>query len=150
MATVLATTKMEEKMNKRYYAQILEEFKSYHPYLAENIRDWSPRGEHGIRVAMVDGTEYDFHVMSKTVRNVQDRPVHHDDQYDETEWREIFADRLAESMATKGMDQRSLAEYTGLSQGAISGYINKKSTPSGYALTMLARALDCTIMDLTI
>ena len=98
---------------------------------------------------MTDGTKYDYHAMSKTIRNVKERPMHHDNLYDEEEWREVFADRLSELICTKGLSQQSLAEYTGLSKGAINNYISKKSTPSGYALSKLARALDCTVMDLT-
>ena len=136
-------------MNSQYYTRILEEFKLYHPYLADGIRDWRPRGEMGIRVEMNDGRMYDFHTMSKSIRDVKERPLHHDDSYDEEGWREVFADRLAELIATKGLNQQALADYTGISKGAINNYINKKSTPSAYALSKLARALDCTIMDLT-
>lgn len=136
-------------MNAQHYKRIVEEFKEYHPYLANGIKDWSPRGEMGVRITMTDGTKYDFHAQSKTVRNVKERPVHHDNSYDEMEWREVFADRLSEYICTKGLTQQSLAEYTGLSKGTINKYISKSATPSGYALTKLARALDCTIMDLT-
>lgn len=135
-------------MNNQHYMRILEDFKIYHPYLADGIKDWSPRGEHGIRVTMKNGTKYDYHSMGKTIRDVKDRPMHYDDEYDETEWRLIFADRLVEKMYAKGITQQTLAEYTGLSKGAINNYVKKMSTPSGYALTKLARALDCTIMEL--
>lgn len=136
-------------MNITYYEGILEQFKAYHPYLADGIRDWSPKGEHGIRVYMTDDTVYDFHAMSKSIRNVKARPIHHDRSYDEEEWRKIFADRMAEYMCTKGITQDTLSAYTGLSKGAINNYVNGKSTPSGYVLSKLARAFDCTIMDLT-
>ena len=139
----------EEYMNNKHYMQILEEFKTYHPYLADGIKEWSPRGEMGIRVLMTDGRKYDFHAMSKSIRNVKERPMYHDNLYDENEWREVFADRLAEMICTKGLSQDAVAEYTGLSKGAINNYIKKKSTPSAFALSKLARALDCTIMDLT-
>lgn len=136
-------------MNNQHYMRILEEFKIHHPYLADGIEDWSPRGEMGIRVTMTDGTRYDFNNISKSIRNVEKRPMHHDNEYGEEEWRNVFADRLAELICTKRLSQQALAEYTGLSKGAINNYISKKSTPSAYALSKLARALDCTIMDLT-
>ena len=136
-------------MNKKHYEEIVEQFKMHHPYLADGVADWRPRGEMGIRVLMKDGSRYDFHAMSNTVRNVKDRPVHTDDLYDEDEWREIFSDRLAELMCAKRITQQALSEYTGLSKGVINKYVSGTSTPSGYALTKLARALDCTIMDLT-
>ena len=136
-------------MNIKHYENILEQFKAYHPYLADGIADWGPRGEMRIRVLMKDGTEYDFHAMSNSIRNIKDRPMHYDDLYDEEEWRKIFADRLAEYMCTKRITQQALSEYTGLSKGAINNYVNGNATPSAYALSKLARALDCTVMDLT-
>ena len=136
-------------MNIKHYEKILEQFKIYHPYLADGIADWSPRGEMKIRILMKDGTEYDFHGMSNSIRNIKDRPMHNDDLYDEEEWRKIFADRLAEYMCTKRITQQALAEYTGLSKGAINNYVNGNATPSAFALSKLARALDCTVMDLT-
>ena len=135
-------------MNAQYYKEILEQFKTYHPYLAEGIEDWRPRGEYGIRVLMKDGTEYDYHSTSNAVRNVKARPMYKDDLYDEVEWRKIFSDRLAEYMAAKGISQQALSEYTGLGKATINGYVNGKVTPSAYALTKLARALDCAVMDL--
>ena len=136
-------------MNTKHYDEIVELFKKAHPYLANGIRDWRPRGEYGIRVEMTDGKVYDFHSMSKSIRNVETRPMYHDDVLNEDKWREIFADRLNEYMCTKRITQQALAEYTGLSKGAINNYINGNATPSAYALSKLARALDCTVMDLT-
>lgn len=135
-------------MNKKHYEEILEQFKKHHPYMADGISEWRPRGEMGIRVEMNDGKTYDFHAMSNSIRNVETRPMHRDDSFDEEKWREIFADRLNEYMCTKRITQQGLAEYTGLSKGAINNYVNGNATPSAYALSKLARALDCTVMDL--
>mgnify|MGYP003296138942 CR=1 FL=1 len=136
-------------MNVKRYTEIFDEFKLRHSYLIDGVEDWGPIGRTAIRVNMKNGTMYDFDARSNSIRNVKDRPMHHDDAYDEDEWREVFADRLAEMICTKRLNQQSLADYTGLSKGAINNYINKRATPSGYALTKLARALDCSIMDLT-
>ena len=57
-------------MNNQFYMRIVEEFKSRHPYLADGIEDWSPRGEMGIRVSMTDGTKYDYHAMSTSSGSV--------------------------------------------------------------------------------
>ena len=136
-------------MNTQHYDRILEQFKMHHPYLAEGMYDWRPRGDMGIRIEMSDGKMYDFHAMSNTIRNVDNRTMHRDDTSNEEEWRVVFADRLNEYMCTKRITQQALAEYTGLGKGTINSYVNGRSTPSGYALTKLARALDCTVMDLT-
>ena len=136
-------------MNIKYYEEILEDFKKYHPYMADGIDDWRPNGNAGIRVTMRDGKTYDFHSMSKTIRNVDTRPVYDIESFNEEEWRKVFADRLCEYMCTTGITQQSLSEYTGLSKGAINKYVNGLATPSGYALAKLAKAFDCNVMDLT-
>lgn len=136
-------------MDIQHYTSIFEEFKTYHPYLADGIKDWFPRGEMGIRVIMDNGRKYDYNSMSKTVRNVSSRPSHSTNDYDESEWRGVFSDRLAEYMIIKGISQQSLAECAGISKGSVNKYINKQATPSAYVLTKLAEVLGCTIMDLT-
>ena len=136
-------------MNIKHYEEIVEEFKLHHPYMADEIADWRPRGDMGVRIKMTNGKVYDFHGPSKIIRNVETRPMHYDDAFDEEDWRRIFADRLCEYMCTKGITQQSLSEYTGISKGAINKYVNGKATPSAYVLSKLARAFDCTIMDLT-
>lgn len=135
-------------MNVKRYTEIFDEFKLRHSYLIDGVEDWGPIGRTAIRVNMKNGTMYDFDARSNTIRNVKDRPMHYDNTYDEDEWREVFADRLAEMICTNRLNQQALADYTGLSKGAINNYINKKATPSGYALTKLARALNCSVIDL--
>lgn len=136
-------------MNLSYYEHIYEQFSLYHPYIAKDVDDYRPRGENGIRVTLVDGTEYDFYITSKSIRKVDDRPTYDHDEIQEEQWRALLADRLQERMIMTGFTQQTLAEYTGLGKGSIYNYVNGKATPSGYALSRLARALDCTIAELT-
>ena len=53
MATVLATvnfnTNRRQCMNTKHYDEIVEQFKEYHPYLANGMKDWRPKGDMGIR-----------------------------------------------------------------------------------------------------
>ena len=136
-------------MNTKYYDEIFETFKTYHPYLANDVVDYRPRGESGIRIKMNNGLQYDFYMTSKTVRRVDSRPVYDFDGMSESDWRHLFADRLTEKLIVKGYSQQTLADYTGLSKGSINKYINRDATPSGYALAKIARVLDCTIAELT-
>lgn len=136
-------------MNTKYYDDIFKEFKLYHPYMADDVDDYRPKGEFGIRVITKDGVQYDYHAVSKTIRRIEDRPVHNFDDLTEQSWRSLFSDRLNEMMGVKGCSQRTLAEYTGLGQGTISNYVNKRATPSAYALAKIARVLNCSISELT-
>jgi DNA-binding XRE family transcriptional regulator len=136
-------------MNTKHYENIFNEFKMQHPYMADEIVDYGPRGELGIRLKSKDGTRYDYHATSKTVKRVEARPVYDFEDLSEERWRTLFSDRLNELMGIKGYTQQTLADYTGLGKGTINNYVNKKATPSAYALSRIARVLNCSIMDLT-
>ena len=47
----------------------------------------------------------------------------------EVEWMHIFAKNLREMLFEKGMTQRELAFETGLSEKAISTYVNQERMP---------------------
>lgn len=136
-------------LNTKYYETIFEEFRRFHPYIADDVIDYRPKGEHGLRLALRDGVNYDYHSTTRTVRRVDDRPRHGDNEFDEEQWRMIFSDRLNELMGLRGYSQNILAENTGLGKGSINNYVNGRATPSGYALAKIARALDCTVAELT-
>lgn len=135
-------------MNNNYYEEIYELFKTYYPYWVDDVDDWRPRGESGIRITMKNGLRYDFYAASKTVRRVEERPSYDHDELTEESWRSVFADRLKEKMIVKGYSQQTLADYSGISKGSINKYINGDATPTGYTLTKLARVLDCVVAEL--
>lgn len=135
-------------LNIRYYEGIFEEFRRFHPYIADDVVDYRPKGEHGLRLTLREGSQYDYNSTTRTVRRVDDRPMY-DGEFNEEQWRMIFADRLNELMGLRGYSQHTLAASTGLGKGSIYNYVNGKATPSGYALAKIARALDCTVAELT-
>ena len=64
------------------------------------------------------------------------------------EWLDIFGDNLKDLMEEKGYTQRDLAEATGLSEGAISSYVNKQKLPGVRAITNIAYELNISFDDL--
>jgi len=58
--------------------------------------------------------------------------------------KEVFAERLQESMRAKRMKQIDLVNKTGIRKGTISNYVNGKYAATGRNLVSLARALDVT------
>lgn len=66
----------------------------------------------------------------------------------ETEWLDIFTSNLIEMMHEKGYTQRDLADATGLSEGTISNYINKRQIPGVRAIVNISYELDCDVSDL--
>ena len=66
----------------------------------------------------------------------------------EAEWIDIFADNLRDIMLEWGDNQTSLAEAAGITQTAISRYLNKKHMPDLRSIINLAYALDMTVDEL--
>lgn len=65
----------------------------------------------------------------------------------ECEWIDIFGDNLRDIIADSRMTQEEVAEEAGISQSAISRYINKQMMPSLKTVINLAYVLDCDITD---
>lgn len=135
-------------MNTKHYDEIFEEFKDYHPYLVNDVDNWRPRGDRGIRLFMKNGMQYDFDRVTKGVRRVKDYSMLNIKDISEERCRASIAYHLSEMMGLKGYTQQTLAECTGLGKGSIYNYLNGKSTPSATALRKMAQALDCSISDL--
>jgi transcriptional regulator with XRE-family HTH domain len=54
---------------------------------------------------------------------------------------ESFSDRLVALMGERGMNQRDLSQATGISQGTISKYINKRQMPKSRELYAISKVL---------
>lgn len=66
----------------------------------------------------------------------------------EIKWLEIFGDNLTSILYEAKLTQRDLADMTGLSEGTISNYINKRQMPGIKAIINIADALGCGVDDL--
>lgn len=66
----------------------------------------------------------------------------------EVEWMKIFGRNLEEMLIEANMTQRELAEDTGLTEGAISHYINQRRMPTVRALVNIAYSLNCSFDEL--
>lgn len=66
----------------------------------------------------------------------------------EQEWLDIFGDNLRDILIETGYSQKDLAETTGLSEGAISSYINKKRMPCIRALINISYELGISLDEL--
>lgn len=66
----------------------------------------------------------------------------------EAEWLKIFSANLGFYLEQSGMTQRDLAMRTGLSESAISNYINKSRFPTLRAIIKIANAFVINIDEL--
>lgn len=57
----------------------------------------------------------------------------------------LFSERLSQVMKAKGLTQGQLATASGLTQSAISKYLNNQRKPDIDALICLSKALDCEV-----
>lgn len=66
----------------------------------------------------------------------------------ENEWLDMFASNLEQDMRQKRCSQKDLAKYSGLSEAAISMYLNRRRMPTMKAVINIAYALDLSLNDL--
>lgn len=128
------------------YNDILDRFKQYYPVIATNIVDWYSNGENTIIVILADGSRMEYHNILNTVRNVRNLL---EDEFNEENYQRDFSYNLFSKMADAGFNQVMLSEKTGISQVSISKYLNKKALPSIYNCEKIARALGCSVSELT-
>ena len=129
-------------MSKDIYDEIYTNFKTYYPFLDEEVSSWSPNGLNSIIAELFDGTIIEYNDALRSFRTVR--------KFDETEesWKREFASKLIKMMANKGCDQTYLSEISGVSQVSISNYLNKKAIPNCYTVFKLSKALGCNVSDL--
>lgn len=68
---------------------------------------------------------------------------------DNKKWVERFTTNLQSIMNSQGITQKELAGLAGISEGAMSRYCQGKQIPRGPILSSIAKALKCTVDELT-
>lgn len=135
-------------MNMQWYENIFDDFKTYWSFESVNVKDYRPRGDRGIRIEMKDGRQLDYDSVTHSIRPVKDYTANAITEITDERCRESFSYRLMELMNMRGFTQQTLAEYTGISKGAINKYLNKNATPSMTALRKISYALQCSLDEL--
>lgn len=135
-------------IDTKWYTDIFDDFKHYHPYMVKDVARVRPRGDTGIRMEMHDGTKYDYDMNTKSIRRVRYFSAFNDSEITDEWCRNSFSYHLAEQMGVKGFTQDTLASCSGIGKGSINRYLHKQATPSITALRRIAEALGCSIADL--
>ena len=121
----------------------IRNFGLYYPALAKRAVSYANIGRFRLLVELDDGTRGEYSELSNTFKTF----VPFDGS--EESWKREFRHRLVTLMDEYPHDQTSLAEASGISQQSISNYMWGKTIPSGYAIAKLAKALNCSVSDLT-
>lgn len=136
------------KDHEKRFETVFEEMKLYFPMLVDKMVDWYPSGQLEITVKLEDGSKVAYSSITKGIRTIRNSDGIPEDM-DEKRWRESFKVRLYKKLYMTNMNQEELAEKTGISPVMISKYMSEKATPSGHTIHRLARALGCTVAELT-
>ena len=124
---------------------ILDHLEMYFPSISENMESYEYDGGYGIIIKSIDGKELYYDDLNNSIRYL---PIDKD-SLTEDEYRNEFGYRVRTMMARRGITQLMLSEITKIGQAQLSRYINGKTTPSNYIVRKIARALDCTIDELS-
>lgn len=66
----------------------------------------------------------------------------------EQQWNAEFAKKLRYKMNARGVDQKELAESSGISETSISRYLAGTQSPKMFAIAQIAKALSASIFEL--
>lgn len=105
-------------------------------------------GDFEIVYTLVNGEKYRYDAISSNAFHIRPRPKD-DDNLTELEWRKEFARKLKRKLYYNGITQHELSQMINISEYTISNYINGKTTANGYAISKIARAIECTTGELT-
>lgn len=119
-----------------------------YPDIYERMVDWYPSGCMEITVTLDDGRKKAYVSMDDLLFDVVD-PEDFSYNVDGDSWRDNFSRRLKNRMHRFAVGQDELSIRTGISRVTLSKYMNGKASPSGDNLERLARALHCSISELT-
>lgn len=126
---------------------IFENFKLWYPNFAEQTERWEPSGKMEITAHLFDGRTIVYDDIENTFRYVRDvkNPI---DLEDEEKVAEEFSYNLQRMMNYQGMTQLDLSEASGLSHISINNYLSGRTSPTVKNVCLLAKALDCRVVDL--
>lgn len=130
---------------------LVRNFRMYARYLEKRVVALREDGPFRLLLVLDDGSKYIYNDLRRTTRCIFNPAAEYVERgyFTEEEWRVHFARTLMYKMEDRGFTQSELSELTEIGQPSISAYLNKKRSPSIGTIQRLARALKCTVADLT-
>lgn len=134
-------------MRNKYYEHIYEEFLMYYGSDTVRIINWEPAGKREILVYYEDGSKARYDSMTKAVYNI--RPRSYEGEFiDDDIYTKRFAWKLRTEIYSSGLSRDEICERTGISNAALSGYMNGNNLPTASRICKLAKVLKCSVTDL--
>lgn len=114
----------------------------------EEVADKIDIGDHEYVFVLTNGDKYLYDPLKSYPCYIKPRPKD-DDNLTEMEWRKEFARKLKKKLRYEGITQHELSQMINISETSISKYICEKATATGYVISKIARAIDCSAEELT-
>ena len=125
--------------------QLLRNFTLYFPMTAEKTVECKTANKIVLTAKLSDGSSVIYDDTNHSIRTLpQDSR-----NMSEGEFKRELSYRLRSLMRYRGVTQWGLSKMTGISNVLLSNYVNGKTIPSAYKLDKIAKALDCSMDDLT-
>ena len=134
-------------MANRHYEHIYVEFEMYYGSDTINVVKWEPVGKREILVYYEDGSKARYDSITKTVYNI--RPRRDEGEFiDDDVYAKRFSWKLCTAIYSSGISRDEICERVGISNAALSGYMNGKNLPTAAKICKLAKVLKCSVSDL--
>lgn len=134
---------MNNEFRKR---DLIDKLKLMYPFIYEQAESFELESFHELLIFDKDGGRYRYDDVYNTFRYF--KPGYDSDNRDAERIKRTFGFRLQRQMTLRGINQEKLAEAIGVSQKTISNYINRRQSPDVVKLTLIARALRCSVDEL--
>lgn len=125
--------------------EVIRWFELDFPSAFAQVDEYIYVGEYYLVAILRDGSRVCYDQDDRSIRSLPSDP----DNMNEDQFRHEFGIRLRRMMERKKITQSELAERMGVAQCRISNYIHGKNTPSVFAVNKIAKALNCSIDELT-
>ena len=107
---------------------------------ADKLVAWHPSGPWTIQFRYVDGSEYEFNALDKTIHVMWQTD---NDNLTDEERLVKFGYTLGRKMRAVGYDVINLSAATGISQATLYRYLRGDVSPSYFNVLKIAKALHC-------
>lgn len=137
---------MNEEYKEQRIEYLIDRLKLMYPFIYEQAESFELESFHELMIVDKDGGKYRYDDVYDTFRYF--KPGYDSDDRDAERIKRTFGFRLQRQMTLRGMTQADLSDATGISQPTISNYINRRQSPDIVKLTLMARALRCSVDEL--
>ena len=120
---------------------LYENFKLYFPSIEKGCISWRQTDLFELEIHNKDGSIDIYNDMNHSLGPKIDTST-------DSGWRKEFARRLRKKIAMKGITQDNLSKLIGIGQPLLSLYTQGKSLPSAQKVSVIAKALGCSVNDL--